>query len=106
MILEDLQKEERELRTLIAQNIKKQKELNRLSLVELSGMNIGDKIIYHRKEAVICGFTYSISNKALFTYKNINKTRSLSKLEKTLYFPDYAKLIQKGFMKPEDFQKL
>ena len=105
MTLEELQKEEKELRTLIAQNIEKQKKLNKLSLVELSGMDIGDKIIYHRKEAVICGFTYSISGKALFTYKNINKSGPLSKLEKTLYFPDYAKLIQKGFMKPEDFQK-
>ena len=100
MTLEELQKEEKELRTLIAQNIEKQKKLNKLSLVELSGMDIGDKIICYRKEAVICGFTYSNSGKAYFTYKNINKSGSLSKLEKTLYFPDDAKLIQKGFMKP------
>ena len=106
MTLEELQKEEKELRTLVAQNIKKQRELNRVLLIELSGMNIGDKVLYRRKEAIICGFTYSPSGKVLFTYKNINKSGSLAKLEKVLYFYDSAKLLQKDFMKPEDFQKL
>lgn len=104
MTLEQLKAEEEELKEKLKNNKSLQTTIIESDLMLKTGISIGDKIRFFGKDCVVCGFSHSFD--IHFKYRTIIDNGKLGFIEQRISkrHLDNVRVIQKNFMKPEDFQ--
>lgn len=102
--IEQLQQEERQLRSLLNENLKKQREFNELDFIEKKGINKGDVVEWNNgkyKGVVLRVYTFGMTPLG-FVVALYNSNGELGKREIVLY--DSNKTV-KVISKSQDHEK-
>lgn len=92
MDINELKKQEEELKILLAENIQKQRELNSVEFCKENGINVGDIVEWesHGKKikGIVSGFDYSGKSPWCYLVTLFNENGVLGKRERRLWGDD------------------